>query len=261
MRGPLLLAIVVLPLLGVIAGCEGPSAPRGAPAATSSSSTTPTKRATDQTGSDCPDEKAVVEDRSLRRPPAQTGDVDGDGAVDDVSIALDPGGTVGCQAFLVVEASSTTYVAAIVGLDSFASTPDLPQIHSLVGIDQSRGAEIVVNVARGAATDIVGVFAVDDGRLTRVTAPGLAPGGSTANLFGYGGSVGHQDATDCAGDAVVVSSAVFRGVNSYRLTRRFLDPEGSVWRLQRSRTKRRVVSPATLPRAAPEFSSSPFLSC
>ncbi|MGI8520361.1 MAG: hypothetical protein ACR2MC_07150, partial [Actinomycetota bacterium] len=121
----------------------------------------------------------------------------------------------------------------------------------------ARGLEIVIDVAQGASTAFVGVFSMASGRLERVRPPRLP--NIPAGLFAHGGSVAHLDAVECRRDLVMLSSALAEG-RGYAVTRRFLEPRGTRWLLQRSLTERSTISSQRIVRFE-EFSAPPFASC
>ncbi|CAN5533172.1 hypothetical protein BH18ACT16_BH18ACT16_13000 [soil metagenome] len=184
------------------------------------------------------------------------GDIDGDGRSDRVSLFVDRTAEPGCLALVVVRDPDGIDAAALDdGLISFEL--GLPRVSSLVDIDSARGLEIVIDVAQGASTAFVGVFSMASGRLERVRPPRLP--NIPAGLFAHGGSVAHLDAVDCRRDLVMLSSALAEG-RGYAVTRRFLEPRGTRWLLQRSLTERSTIPSQRIARFE-EFSAPPFASC
>ena len=204
--------------------------------------------------SGCPSVSAPEISRPQGR--SVSGDVDGDGRSDRVSLFVDRTAEPGCVALVVVRDRDGIDAAALDdGLISFEL--GLPRVSSLVDIDSARGLEIVIDVAQGASTAFVGVFSMASGRLERVRPPRLP--NIPAGLFAHGGSVAHLDAVDCRRDLVMLSSALAEG-RGYVVTRRFLEPRGTRWLPQRSLTERSSVRPQRLTRFR-EFSAAPFSSC
>jgi hypothetical protein len=80
---------------------------------------------------------------------------------------------------------------------------------------------------------------------------------TNGNLFPTGGSVGHIEGSDCAGDGVVISSAVPAG-KKYEVTRTFYDFEETT--LVPRGSDRHVVGAASL-NNYPEFAGPPFARC
>jgi hypothetical protein len=208
--------------------------------------------------SQCPNEAEVTSDPSARIGGSLRGDVDGDGSTDDVSLAFDDTGALGCQAFLVVEGSGEGAVLAIESFDPGFGLPQ-PRLNTLAEIDTAPGNEVVVDLVAGASTQFVGLFTMTGGELARVE----VEGGEfpTDDLFPYGGSVGHVDASDCAAAAgtIVISSATPRG-DDYQVIRRFFSFQDSTPRVELSSTKRDRVALEELGRYS-EYRSSPFGGC
>ncbi len=133
-----------------------------------------------------------------------------------------------------------------------------PRLNSLAMIDAEPGAEILVDLEQGASTQFVGIFTMHSGDLVRVRFQGE---GAPPDLFPYGGSVGHIEASECGEEpgTVVVSVAtplrdryeVKRSV--YRFEGAELIPDGGA-------SERVVVAPDEI-QELPEFASSPFGSC
>lgn len=188
-----------------------------------------------------------------------TGDVDGDGTDDEVSVALDPSGEPGCRSFIVVETSSGTFVAPTDPDGSMAGFE--PQLRALVQADDQPGSEIVAQVLAGASTQFIAMFTLHDGALARVSVEPVGAFGDIADLFPYGGSVGHMEASDCAADGrIVISAATPAGGSGerYEVQRVFLRFEGS--ELIQDEVEKQVVSVFKI-EELPEYRSSPFGSC
>ena len=268
-------ALVVAGLLASCSGGEEPSelppgvvegSPEVAPG-TGLPSATPT--ATDTSSPIvCPNESAVAADLGRQVGPSTETDIDGDGALDKVRLAADPAGPEGCRTFIVVDVGGVSTVAAPVWeVGSQGGLPQ-PRIHGFVDIDGRPGAEILVDEAAGASTQFVGAFVYLDDDLQRVTADGglgaEVPSGA-ADLFPYGGSVGHVEAVDCAGDETIVVSVALPSADQaaaqegiYEVRRRFFVFDGGV--LERDEVETEDVPIDELDRF-PEYAASPFGSC
>lgn len=219
----------------------------------------PTPTATQAPAPDpaCPNQEAVVADGSLRAGDDLPGDFDGDGAPDSVSIYFDPNGEEGCQAFVVAELFEGDPISG--PLETWRSDYGLPRptLNAVLEIDGSEGAEVVVNMGIGASTQFVGIVTEDEGRLVQVL-PDVAAGEMADGMFGFGGSVGHVSAVDCAaGDMVVASFATPRG-RDYEVERTFFDFDGP--RLVRVDREVERVRLAQIGRLT-EFALSPFGGC
>ncbi|MFN2586937.1 MAG: hypothetical protein ABR613_02300, partial [Actinomycetota bacterium] len=96
-----------------------------------------------------------------------------------------------------------------------------------------------------------------EGSLRLVTAE---PGESAVaeGLLGFGGSVGHLEAVDCAPGGGIVSSFAAPDGRSYRIERRFLVFDGP--RLVEDRVEVERAPLEELDRF-PEYAASPFGSC
>jgi hypothetical protein len=198
-----------------------------------------------------------VKPSKVSRPQGRSvsGDIDGDRRQDLVYLVVNRSEEPGCRALLVVRGRASL---AATGFDEGTTSFELglPRVNSLVEIDAG-GLEIVVDVAQGASTAFVAVFSMRSGLLERVRPPPLP--NIPAGLFAHGGSVSHLDAVDCRRDLVMISSAVAGG-RGYEVTRRFLEPRGSRWRLRASLTEKSSVQPRGIARFE-EFSAPPFSSC
>lgn len=207
----------------------------------------------------CPNQEAVVADESLRTGEDLPGDFDGDGAPDSVSIYFDPDGEQGCQAFVVAELFEGGPLSG--PLETWRSEYGLPRptLNAVREIDGAEGAEIVVNMGIGASTQFVGIVTEDEGRLVQVL-PDVAAGELAEGLFGFGGSVGHVSAVDCAaGDMVVASFATPQGNGGdYKVERTFFDFDDA--QLVRVGTETERVPLARIDRLT-EFALSPFGGC
>jgi hypothetical protein len=239
------------------------SSPSAGPPATVSTSTgegapSPTDSPTPDTVSGCPNEADVTSDPSALTGGSLRGDVDGDRSPDDVSLAFDDTGPIGCQAFLVVESSSESAVLAIESFDRAFGLPQ-PRLNRLAEVDSAPGSEVAVDLVAGASTQFVGLFTMTGGELARVEVEGNDF--PADDLFPYGGSVGHVEASDCAGTpgTIVITIATPKG-DDYQVTRRFFRFQGSTPRVEPSSTERDRVAFEELGRY-PEYRSSPFGGC
>lgn len=184
-------------------------------------------------------------------------DVTGDGTDDVVYLVRDEAGAVGCRDFLVVEAGSGTLA---VPLTDPGREPSLaqPRLHSLAPVDAEPGAEILVDLERGASTQFLGMFTLHDGNMVRVR---FERDGGIRDLFPYGGSVGHIEASDCGDEeATVVVSVATPLRDRYEVERTGYRFEGPTLVADRSASERVVVAPDRI-QTLQEFRSSPFGSC
>jgi hypothetical protein len=251
----LTIALVLVPACGNSSSTDPQTArtPSGAKVRSTPRASSPSDAA-----AECPNEADVTSVPSARIGGSLHGDVDGDGSPDEVSLAFDQKAARGCQAFLIVEGADEPRVLAIESFDPAFGLPQ-PRLNTLAEVDAVPGREVVVDLVTGASTQFVGLFTMTGGALARVVVEGDEF--PTDDLFPYGGSVGHLEASNCAGDAgmVVVSTATPRG-DDYQVTRRFFSFEGSTPRIEPSSTERERVALEDLGRF-PEYESSPFGGC
>ena len=204
----------------------------------------------------CANQEAVVADASLRAGQPASGDVDGDGTEDSVSVHFDPQGEPGCQAFVVAESASATLAGPLETWREDFGLP-MPTINTLTDVDGQPGAEVVVNMGAGASTQFVGIVTARNGALVQVTSEGL-PDQVDEGVFGFGGSVGHLEAVDCGRFGGVIASFATPAGKRYRVERRYLVFEGTELVFSHQEVERVLLE---LIDRLPEYSSSPFGSC
>jgi hypothetical protein len=179
----------------------------------------------------CPEQQDSIEDPALQQPGRLTGDLEDDGAADEVYLVVDRDGEPGCQAFLVAESDTGSRSVPIEVVD-IPFDLGFPRLIAMPLIDDRPGAEVVVGVLAGASTQFAAVYTAVDGDLVQVRREGAER--AEDSLLAFGGSVGHQDAFDCAPEVgqgvVVVSSAEPVGGGArFRYVRRFfVSPEPGV---------------------------------
>jgi hypothetical protein len=229
MHRVLFASMVFTLLLGACGGDREPQAEETGtpiPVETPTEEVTPTRRPT-PTEASCPDADAAVTDDSARQPGRLAGDLEEDGIRDVVSLSVDRAGEEGCQAFVVAESDGDVRSVPI-AVPDIPFSLGFPRLISMPLIDDRPGAEIVVGVAAGASTQFAAIYTVDDGgQLVQVVREGVVD--PRENLLAFGGSVGHQDAFDCAPEkgegVVVVSEATPTGEGArFEYTRRFFVP-------------------------------------
>lgn len=174
----------------------------------------------------CPNQAETVADESLRGEGRLTGELDEDGVPDVVSTAVDQTGEPGCQAFLVVESDGDIRSTPI-EVTEIPFTMGFPRLIALPLINEQPGAEIVVGVGAGASTQFAAAYTAVDGQIVPVLREGAA--NLEQSLLPFGGSVGHQDAFDCAPEAgpgaIVISTAAPVGAGArFSYERRFFLP-------------------------------------
>lgn len=186
------------------------------------------------------------------------GDVDGDGAEDVVYVVRDADGPPGCQTFVVAEVAGEQLAAP-------AEEPDIsyglqaPRVNSLVEVDGSPGLEILVDLEQGASTQFLGMFKVHDGSLERVRIGG---GSAYGNLFPYGGSVGHIEASNCSDErgAEVLIAIATPNVTDYTIRTVLYEMRGTTL-LPLPLNEQSPVFTGPDVEASEGFDSSPFGDC
>ena len=212
---------------------------------------------------DCPNADEVAVSVDSRGQQTLSGDVDGDGAEDEVWLSTDERAPGRCGHFIMIETADRIYWAATDTSD-VSSSLEVPTLNSLADIDADGDVEIVVNLDAGASTQFVGVFALTRAGLERMTVDGRRPGPFGAEmegLFAYGGSVGHLEAVDCVDGHVVLSAAIPSGSpGTYEVERRFFSPAETVIVIVGELTEKHIVRDLKID-DFPEFAGSPFQSC
>ena len=245
--------LIVLALL--LAACDG---------AGPSSSVEPVRVVSDP-HTVCPNGEELALRVDARGEQVLRGDIDGDGAEDEVWLASDPSVADPCSDFLAVETADRIYWAVTNRSDT-PSSLETPTLNSLSEIDEEVGKEIVVNLEAGASTQFVGVFKLTRAGLERMVGDGegLGPFGTEIEgLFAYGGSVGHLEAVDCTQDGLVVMSVglpVGAAADAYKIERRFFTSSYTAFVLEEELTEKHIVQGLKVD-DFPEFAASPFGSC
>jgi hypothetical protein len=252
-------AVSALAGLCLLAACQ-PSAPRRGPEGTESAGPDGSPVATGAAVPACPNARRVAAGAGHRRQGRLQADLDGRPGRERAFVTLTRSGGVDCRAWLVAEGSFGRTVVPVAGTDPFAfESLGLPALAGAARIDDTGGAEIMVDVTTGASTTFAAVFTVQRDTVVKVDARG--PGAPSGDLFAYGGSVAHLDAVDCAGPATVVISRARADALRYSITRHYFSAEGPVWRALPRRAERGKAVPRRLAARWPEFGSFPFSSC
>lgn len=194
----------------------------------------------------------MVEDPSLRRPGELSGDVDGDGAAEEVAIAAAGERVPGCSFFLVVGERS-----AAIDQEGMSTELGLPSIEALREVDGRPGAEVVVGLVSGASTQYFGLYSMGGGSLERL---GVVGPTTPKGLFPSGGGVTHLAASDCrAPGEVLISSAIYRG-RRYEVRREVYRLEEGAFRFDPLAGEVLHVGQRHI-LTVPEFAAPPFGSC
>lgn len=206
----------------------------------------------------CPNEEAAVLTAERATTPPQA-DIDGDGQKDSAFIVRDKSGSPDCRTFLVVDAD-----------DNRMSTPtnekgvvyalEEPRIHGFAQIDGEAGEEILVDLEHGASTQFIGIFTDPAaGDLQRVK---VRENTDFGNLFPYGGSVGHFEASNCpdhpsADISVAVATA---NATDYTIRTRLYEMDGATL-LPLPRSKQPPIMIGKDLDRIEGFATSPFGNC
>lgn len=242
---------LLLLLLTLCTACTDDPEPAAREEPASSTTTTTAVSPTPETPA-CAEEVAEGE----RLEGSAEGDVDGDGTVDEVFLVRSDSADPDCRNLLVVEGRGTTYIASTDDPEMPSALPQ-PRINHLAYVDDDPGAEIVVDLQAGASTQFVGLFKVADGALVRVR---TGDRGLMGDLFPYGGSVGHIEASNCSEDDeshVVIAVATPRGPR-YVVERTYYRIDGAELVEVRRDEERLPVEALTQEK---DYVTSPFGSC
>ncbi|HEU4480842.1 MAG TPA: hypothetical protein VFS18_03075 [Actinomycetota bacterium] len=158
----------------------------------------------------CPDQEDTVTDPAAREGGSLSADVDDDGVSDEIFLVVDEGGPEGCRVFLVGELADGVHPLP---LDHELLTLEgaRPRLVMVGQIDGTGGADVVVMLHAGASTEFEGVFAFDRGRWMQRGTKGSEAG----DLFPYGGSVTHLEASDCGRPGTIVVTSAFTQGDRY----------------------------------------------
>lgn len=188
-----------------------------------------------------------------------TGDVDGDGAPDEVTLAAPA--RPDCP-YAVIAGTAAGPLTGELARDPDGFTGGLPALNTLADLDRDGDAEVAVDVHAGASTVFLALFDASGDALVRIAA---RAGPARGELFAYGGSVGHLDGIDCASEqgppagGVVITSAVPRGAR-YLVRRSFYELVAGVLEHRPELAERHLVGADDLGQFA-ELAAAPFASC
>ncbi|MGH2774469.1 MAG: hypothetical protein ACRDJT_03420 [Actinomycetota bacterium] len=204
----------------------------------------------------CSNEEEMRADGSARRG-GTSGDVTGDGAADEVFIAVDEEAEIGCRALLFVRSDGGTRAASLDVEDTDLGL-GLPALSGLKQIDGDGGSDVIVDMAAGASTLFAGVFVFADGGLDQIRIEGSQP--PAENLFAHGGGIAQLSAAGCAAEGVIVSTAVAEG-RRYRVDRHTYEFDRAVLARNPAMDETERLRLEMIPRSFPEFAGPPFSSC
>jgi hypothetical protein len=181
---------------------------------------------------------------------ALRGDVDGDGAIDRVSLVrLRP--EARCGAVLLLRTGHRTLARPI----ATHAAPPVPRLNGLAALGSGRKLYIVVTTDEGASTAFAQVFSARSGRLIELAIRGPDAGG-----FAYLGSVTHYGGVDCVrGRPGLVEERTYSTLASSRpwLYRTFYGLRGDRFQLVRKQVIKNI--PDRFSRSS--GGADPFPSC
>lgn len=189
------------------------------------------------------------------------GDVDGNGTRDLAWIAANKHNGR-CRYFAKVDLGMDEARKRLVG-DRFVLR-NFSHVMAMVEVDTVPGREFGIVLQQGASTTFAGLFTMRAGEIRRVRVFGR--GAPDGHLFGYGGSIGIQVASDCARNRpdgqVIYSVAVLNDAGThYKVKRRWFASTGVNLRRTPEPTAKRRVRAENLHERLYEFNNSPFGSC
>lgn len=260
MRRALLSGVAVACLIAGV-GCDGsepdpPQAPDRSPVA--SPSTTEPSSPPDSQAHRCPNEGDIVESDEVIGG-AVRGDIDSDGEPDDRAFLVSDGeGVLGCRNFLVAEFHGERLVTPTTE-EGVQYALEVPRIHAIVQIDGDGSAEILVDLEQGASSQFLGMFTIVEGDLERVV---VQENTDFGNLFPYGGSVGHFEASNCVDHprADVAVSVAIANTTDYTIRTRLYDLRGAAL-FPLPRPQQPAITVGDDLDRAEGFATSPFGEC
>ena len=189
------------------------------------------------------------------------GDVDGNGTKDLAWIAANKRNGR-CRYFAKVDLGADEARKRLYG-DRFVFRR-FSHVMAMVEVDTVPGKEFGIVLQQGASTTFAGLFTMRGGNIERVNVRGR--GAPEDDLFGYGGSIGVQMASDCArrrpDGQVIHSIAVINNAGThYKVERRWFQSTGVDLQRTAEDTDKRRVRAENLHERLYEFRNSPFGSC
>lgn len=178
---------------------------------------------------------------------------------DEVFLYEDLEAEPGCRHLLVLSTGEGAVVSTPIRIgDAEVAGGGLPALAGVAEIDERPGSEVVVDVVAGASTAFVAVFSAGGGVLEQMTITG---GGPYGDLFPYGGSTGHMEASDCVEGTPgeVAITLVEPSAGGYRLTMTVFVTENGKFE-ERRKLSERLSEEAAL-ESLQGMGSVPFGSC
>ena len=189
------------------------------------------------------------------------GDVDGDGNRDQAWIAARRHNNR-CRYLTKVDLGTSMDTKQLPGDRQVLR--DFAHVMAMIRVDTEPGREFGIVLQQGASTTFAGLFTIRANQIYRMHIEG--PGAPPASLFGYGGSVGFQTASDCArfrpDGQVIYSEAVLNGAGThYKVKRRWFQSFGTDLERTSESTDERRIRAENLHERLYEFRNSPFGTC
>jgi hypothetical protein len=209
------------------------------------------------TSGQCEGEEALVR-RALDRSGVDV-DIDGDGRLDRVAVASDPGADEPCRGFVGVRirGGSTYSTHLFARAVPFEGLP--ARIDGLPDLGDEPGAAIVVDT-RAAVDAVLGqMFTLAGGRLQ----PAEVPGSEDGIFIVEGGGVIYPHGAGCTADGrlVLTEAAQTRDGEAYRVTRRTHEAYGDPLRFGDAEVERETVPVDELVTRFPEFARPHWEDC
>lgn len=250
-------ATAIAVALMLLAACSEQEPPPAAEPSPSSVDTSPAPDARPTSVSRCANQDEAISSGEVVGGEA-SGDVDGDGSDDLVYLVKNGDGPPGCQTFLVAE-TATGSLATPTDEAEVSYSLQAPRINSLVQVDGSGGLEILVDLEQGASTQFLGMFKVTAAGLEKVRILG---GSAYGDLFPYGGSVGHIEASNCRdkGDADVLIAMATPNATDYTIRTVLYEMKGASLHPLPLREQPPIATGADV-ELSEGFDSSPFGDC
>lgn len=209
------------------------------------------------TSGDCPREQVLV-GRALDRSTLRV-DVNGDGRLDRVAAASDPGAPKPCRGFVGVRVQggstySTHLIPEAVPIKGLRA-----QIVGLPHLGDAPGAEIVVDTKAAVDSLLAQMFTLSGGALRAVSFPGFQD--DTFIVEGGGVIYPYGAACTASGNLVLSQAAQTRDGKQYHVTRRTYDVRGDAIRLVDPVVTRVTVPVNRLLDQFPEFGRQHWKAC
>jgi hypothetical protein len=209
------------------------------------------------TSGDCAREQALVR-RALDRSTLRV-DVGGDGRLDKVAVASDPGAAKPCRAFVGVRVRGGSTYSTHLFPGAVPVKGLRARIVGLPRLGDAPGAQVVVDTAAAVDSVLGQMFTLAGGALRPVRVPGFGDG----TFIIEGGGVVYPSGASCTSDGRLVLSEAAQSKDGerYRVTRRTYDAHGARVRLTDPVVKRATVPVDRLVVRFPEFAGPHWKAC